>query len=98
MAPYARLEVTLILIIGVGLTALLGWWTGWWALVPALLAVALLSFYRDPPRTIPTGERLLLSPADGRIISVERDWAPLEGGPPELRICIFLSVANVHVN
>src|SRR5262249_34787116 len=71
---------------------------GWWALAPAILALALLSFYRDPPRTIPAGEQLLLSPADGRVMSVQRDWAPPEGGAPELRVCIFLSVANVHVN
>src|SRR5439155_1812299 len=31
-------------------------------------------------------------------MSIERGWTPPEGGAPELRICIFLSVANVHVN
>lgn len=98
MAPYARIEVGLILLLGGGLTALAAVYFGWLALAPGLLTAALLSFYRDPPRRIPSGSDRLLAPADGRILSVERGWLPPEGGPPELRICIFLSVANVHVN
>ncbi|MBI5863131.1 MAG: phosphatidylserine decarboxylase family protein [Planctomycetes bacterium] len=98
MAPYARTEVLLTLLIGGVLTALAGYGFGWWALVPALPTLFLLSFYRDPPRRIPSGDRLLLSPADGRIMSVERGYRGPEGGGPELRICIFLSVFNVHVN
>jgi phosphatidylserine decarboxylase len=99
MARYATLEVTLILLLGLALTAAVGYYFSWWAAIaPGLLTLALLSFYRDPPRVIPAGAQLLLSPADGTIMSVERGWSPPEGGPQELRICIFLSVANVHVN
>lgn len=98
MASYARLEVSLILVIGLLLTVVVGYYCGWWATLPALLVLALLAFYRDPPRRIPAGSNLLLSPADGRIMSVERGYVGPEGGPPELRICIFLSVLNVHVN
>jgi phosphatidylserine decarboxylase len=87
----------LITLIGLATTALLAWWVGAWAILPGLLTLALLSFYRDPPRAIPPGDRLVLSPADGRIMSIERDWASPDGSR-ELRICIFLSVANVHVN
>lgn len=98
MAQYARIEVTLIALLGGGLTFAIAWYLGWWALLPAVLTLALLSFYRDPPRRIPRGDNLLLSPADGRIMSIERGWTPDDSGAPELRICIFLSVANVHVN
>lgn len=98
MAEYARLEVGIIALLGVLISAATGYYLGWWVLLPLLLTLAALSFYRDPPRVIPVGGNLLLSPADGRIMSVERNWQPPEGGPAELRICIFLSVANVHVN
>ena len=98
MAPYARLEVTLILLIGALLTAVVGYYFGWWAALPALLMLALLAFYRDPPRRIPPEPNLLLAPADGRIMSVERGYVAPDGNSPELRICIFLSVLNVHVN
>lgn len=97
MARYAWLEVILIALVGgAGSWAVAHQW-GWLALLPAALTLALLSFYRDFPRSIPPGATLLLSPADGKIMSVERDWTSLEGGR-ELRICIFLSVFNCHVN
>lgn len=98
MAQYARLEVTLILVVGLLLTATIGYFFAWWALLPGLLMLALLAFYRDPPRETPAGANLILSPADGRIMSVERGYRGPEGDSPELRICIFLSVLDVHVN
>ena len=57
-------------------------------------------FFRNPKRTLPENPELLLSPADGvvRDITVVEDFdqAPFEG--KALRIGIFLSVFNVHVN
>jgi phosphatidylserine decarboxylase len=55
-----------------------------------------ISFFRNPRRTCPIGEGLVLSPADGRVIDV----GEIEGGSGEkwLRIGIFLSVFDVHVN
>lgn len=97
MAPYARLEVTLIVLVGGALTAVCAWLTGWWAVLPAVVALALLSFYRDPPRACPTGDDLILAPADGKIVEITHGVA----GPDDrqfLRIMIFLSVFNVHIN
>lgn len=98
MAKYALLEVVLITLIGGGMTVAALIWLGPWSLIPATITVLLLQFYRDPPRSIPAGDNLLISPADGKIMSVERNWQPPGGGPVELRICIFLNVFNVHVN
>lgn len=96
LAPYARAEEALIIALGAVATAATVWLAGAWALAPALLALALLSFYRDPPRRIPGGDNLILAPADGRITEVGNATSP--DGAPQLRIVIFLSVANVHVN
>jgi phosphatidylserine decarboxylase len=63
----------------------------------ALLAWA-LSFFRDPRREIPRDEKLLLSPADGTVKDIETvDETDFIGGPA-LRIGIFLSIFNVHIN
>lgn len=69
-----------------------------------LLALAILSagymlyFFRDPPRTPPDDPRLVLAGADGRVMSVtravEKDF--IKG--PAVRISIFLSLFDVHIN
>jgi phosphatidylserine decarboxylase len=98
MAPYARLEITLILLIGAIVTIVTGVYLHWWALLPGLLALALLLFYRDPPRKTPEGDDLLIAAADGRITMVERDYRAGDGDTRELRIVIFLSVLDAHIN
>ncbi len=98
MAPYARLEIVLILLIGGAVTVAGGILLHWWALVPGMLTLAMLMFYRDPPRRPTTGGDLLLAPADGKIMRIERDYLAEGSDRPELRIVIFLSVFNVHIN
>jgi phosphatidylserine decarboxylase len=66
-----------------------------WALIPVLLAAFFLWFFRDPRRTIPQGEGLIVSPADGKVTAIERVVTP---NGESLRLSIFLSVFNVHVN
>ncbi len=90
--------MTLITLIGGGITAAIGWYFGWWALLPALAAFAMLMFYRDPPRNPPQDANLLLAPADGKIMRIDRDYRATPDAAPELRIVVFLSVLNVHIN
>jgi phosphatidylserine decarboxylase len=66
-----------------------------WAVLPLLLAVFFLWFFRDPERTIPQGECLVVSPADGKLTAIERIMTP---SGERLRLSIFLSVFDVHVN
>ncbi len=66
-----------------------------WAALPLLLAAFFLWFFRDPERLIPQAAGLVVSPADGKVTSIERITTP-EG--ERTRISIFLSVFNVHVN
>jgi phosphatidylserine decarboxylase len=71
-------------------------------IVPLSITLALwlfvVSFFRDPPRTIPTDADVLVSPADGTVTHVETIDEPDFPGNPALRVSIFLSVFNVHVN
>jgi len=63
--------------------------------LPVLLALFFLWFFRDPERTIPTGPGEIVSPADG--VVTQADWIETSEGS-RLRISIFLSVFDVHVN
>ncbi len=88
-----------------GLTTLLtfsSWKLGSFVLaVPALFALLLLLFvlyfFRNPERTPPADSQAVVSPADGTVVVVEQvPETPL--GVPALKISIFMSVFNVHVN
>ena len=77
--------------------AALTWFTGVWAwgVAPILLAAFFLWFFRDPQRTIPTGNGLIVSPGDG-LVTETASITTTEGALT--RISIFLSVFDVHVN
>jgi phosphatidylserine decarboxylase len=62
----------------------------------SLLELEIISFFRDPERAIPADPDVLVSPADGTITNIEEVEEPEFG--KALRISIFLSVFNVHVN
>ncbi|NNM33128.1 MAG: hypothetical protein HKO53_08680, partial [Gemmatimonadetes bacterium] len=66
-------------------------------LVAALILAFVVYFFRDPERTLPVGPGVVVSPADGRVLSVQ----PVSGEPfmdrEATRITIFLSIFNVHV-
>ncbi len=88
-------------------TGILGW--GVWLLpagparwVGAVIAAALwlftLAFFRNPTRTPQGGERCLTAPADGIVVDIETVDEPDFIKGPAIRIGIFLSVFDVHVN
>lgn len=97
MSPYARFELAAIPI-GGGLLALaLMHVAGAWALLVLVPTLALLLFYRDPPRRTPRNPHILVAPADGRVVALDRDIASVDN-QRVLRIMIFLSVLDVHLN
>jgi phosphatidylserine decarboxylase len=68
-------------------------------LAPAALALPVAAFFRDPRRIVPDDPQAVVSSADGRVLGVERLSDDRFGGPAEwLRISVFLSVLDVHIN
>jgi phosphatidylserine decarboxylase len=75
---------------------LLGWLASPpWAVIPILLACFFLWFFRDPERAIPEEEGAVVSPGDGKVTDVATVTL---GNGKRMRISIFLSVFDVHVN
>jgi phosphatidylserine decarboxylase len=71
----------------------------WWLVaVFAILTFACLAFYRDFDRPIPQEQHIMVAPADGKLTEMTRieHYAPFNG--PALKLSIFLSVLDVHVN
>ena len=72
-----------------------------WPFLGLTLWVA--AFFRDPVRTTPIGDDLIVSPADGLITMIERVPVPREligdlGETPMVRVSVFMSVFDVHIN
>ena len=73
---------------------------GWWAVAVlwTILAIWVVAFFRDPERRGERGERLILAPADGKVVAVVETEEPAFFGSRALRISIFMNVFNCHVN
>lgn len=100
--PVARDALAEVVVLGgpPAVAALVSAWFGWWliAVVLATMASAAVAFFRDPRRTIPTEPGVVVAPADGTVMDIED--VPQQGATegPAVRIGIFLSLLNVHVN
>jgi phosphatidylserine decarboxylase len=73
-------------------------WLAWLGLIFALFC---LYFFRDPERVTPPRADAVVAPADGLVVIVDTAIPPPElglGAMPRPRVCIFLSVVDVHVN
>src|SRR2546430_2042181 len=69
----------------------------WWALPLWFIALFIIQFFRDPPRTPPADPNAVVAPADGRIVVVERAHDPYLGREA-LKISVFMNVFNAHSN
>ena len=80
------------------LTAVAVWL--WWplALLLGILAVWVVAFFRDPIRPGPRGDRYVVAAAEGRVVHVIETEEPMYVKERAVRISIFLSVFDVHVN
>jgi phosphatidylserine decarboxylase len=67
-------------------------------LVPALAAAPVAAFFRDPQRDVPEDPSAVVAASDGKVLSVERLRDDRFGPDEFLRVAVFLSVFDVHVN
>lgn len=68
-----------------------------WSIPLWIVAVFVIQFFRDPPRAVLAQANAVLSPADGRIVKVEKVADPYTGRE-SLLISVFMNVFNVHSN
>jgi phosphatidylserine decarboxylase len=73
---------------------------GWWvmAVLWTILAIWVVAFFRDPERVGQRGDRLILAPADGKVVGIIEAEEPAFFQSRALRISIFMNVFNCHVN
>ena len=68
-----------------------------WSLPLWLIAIFIIQFFRDPPRAVPPQPNAVLSPADGRIVRVQKTIDPYTQ-TDSLLVSVFMNVFNVHSN
>ena len=96
--PLIAREGWAFLAIALAAALALSWWGPWWlAILAWLAAVFIAQFFRDPARTAPGNPKAVLSPADGRVVSVERSRDTYLDRDA-LKISVFMNVFNVHSN
>jgi phosphatidylserine decarboxylase len=88
-----------LILTGAGLTAVAG--VAGWKLASGALGLATLAiagFFRDPERRIPDGEGVVVSPADGKVVSIAEVTGDSRFADASTRVSIFLSPLDVHIN
>jgi phosphatidylserine decarboxylase len=96
--PVAKEGIPFIMVAAGGTLA--AGWMGWTAIAGAagLLTLFISWFFRNPPRTIPQGSRIVVAPGDGKVIAVEEEFEPRYLKDRSVRVTIFLNVFDVHIN
>jgi len=95
-SPIVREGVPYVLVLAL-ITLLAFWWNLWLGLFVLALTAFVAFFFRNPERAIPSGE-VVVSPADGRVMSVVRVYEPRFLGGEATVVTIFLSIFDVHLN
>lgn len=83
------LAITCVVMFGIGFNA-----AGW---VCVFLIIFVAYFFRDPVRIAPAGEDLLVAPADGKVIRIDKAYQSPDHPDGSVCISIFLSIFNVHI-
>jgi phosphatidylserine decarboxylase len=79
------------------IAAAVTYYSAGWSIPFWIIAVFVLQFFRDPARVVPQQANAVLSPADGRIVVVEKVQDSY-AGREALKISVFMNVFNVHSN
>ncbi|MBC7826456.1 MAG: phosphatidylserine decarboxylase family protein [Chitinophagaceae bacterium] len=74
-------------------------WLSWLIFIATLaLLLFIISFFRVPKRKVSIGEKLIVSPADGKVVVIEEIFDEEYFKDKRLQVSIFMSPANVHQN
>jgi phosphatidylserine decarboxylase len=95
--PIIAREGWLFLAAAIIAAAVASWFIGWWSTPLWLVALFVLQFFRDPARQAPGDAHTVVSPADGRVVSVERTRDPYLDRD-SIKVSVFMNVFNVHSN
>lgn len=90
---YPFIGILALVTVGVGYM-----WGAKWAVIPFLLTCFVTYFFRNPDRPLPADDNIYYSPADGTVMSVEEFDDEEYLNCKAIKVIIFLSVFNVHVN
>ena len=101
--PEGRKFVVVALAVALLFWFVIDWdWIGYGFLA---LSIFIAAFFRDPIRTTPVGDGLIIAPADGLVTMITNVPPPRElqgegllGADPVVRVSIFMSVFDVHIN
>jgi phosphatidylserine decarboxylase len=85
------------LMLAVVLAALVAAYSVIWSIPFWIIALFVLQFFRDPPREVPGDAKTVVSPADGRIVAVEKAHDPYLDRET-IKVSVFMNVFNVHSN
>jgi phosphatidylserine decarboxylase len=86
------------IVLSAAAAAAVTWFFGWaWSIPLWLISLFIVQFFRDPPRKVPQQPGAILSPADGRVITIMSTRDPY-AGREALKISVFMNVFNVHSN
>lgn len=70
----------------------------YWSIIPGALTLFVTFFFRNPKRAVPYDDKLVLSPADGKVMSVTEVYDDQYLNDVGIKVSIFLSVFDVHIN
>lgn len=99
--PSIHKEGYLFITIFFAVTVLLFFFSKTLGVIGIILSIWCVCFFRDPERVTPTDDSLVVSPADGTVVSISESQAPAElelGEEKFTKVSIFLSVFDIHVN
>ena len=94
--PIAR-EGWPFLAIALAVAALVAGFSLLWSIPFWIVALFALQFFRDPPREVPGDAKTVVSPADGRVVAVEKAHDPYLDREA-IKVSVFMNVFNVHSN
>lgn len=95
--PIIAREGWLFIIVSFVITGIVTVKWGVWSIPLWVISLFVLQFFRDPGRVVPANDKAVLSPADGRIVVVEKA-RDIYGERDALKISVFMNVFNVHSN